>query len=304
MITNLYKSKSTSIAKIILKKHPYINTIYPYCRFLRNYDRRYMIMNNNEYEKCLKMVNENLNGNVAIFVDYDNIYHGLRSFALDANSDEYDIFNLLWRLYNRDVVRVFRAYADYDQIKVSLRNIQQKRVQIRHVYGNGLGEMFRKNASDIELSIDAIETCYKDISVNTFVFVTTDSDMIPIMSRMIYKGKKVHLLYIGVNSSQYQDITQYAHVSYDLVNIFDINTERAKPEFWKDSVLEHISNWYSDPKNKGKIYGAKWLNEDMQQKFQMSQKLASSVIQYLEENRFITKELNTEKGIEGYIINS
>lgn len=152
---------------------------------------------------------------------------------------------------------------------------------IRQVYGNGLGEKYRKNASDIELSIDAIESTHKT-EIDTYVFMTADSDMIPIMSRMIFKGKKVHLYYLGANTSQYQDITKYAHLSRDLITVFNIDVEKGKPEYWKDMAIKHMEKWYQDKRNINKLYGAKWLNEGLQSEFFVSYKLASSIIEYLE----------------------
>ena len=86
-----------------------------------------------------------------------------------------------------------------------MKELQEQRVQIRNVYGNGKEEKYRKNASDIELSIDVLESYYRDKDIDTYVIVTADSDMIPIMSRMMYKGKDVHLFYTKENVSQVQE---------------------------------------------------------------------------------------------------
>lgn len=119
---------------------------------------------------------------------------------------------------------------------------------------------------------------------------------------MIYKGKKVHLYYIDENRSQYQNITNYAHLSEDILKIFKISLERKKPEYWIDDAKNVIIEWYNDPRNNGKMLGGKWLNQELQEKLFMSHKLASDVIQYLEQNQYIKKESN-DKNIEGYVIN-
>ncbi|WP_069649761.1 NYN domain-containing protein [Caloranaerobacter ferrireducens] len=264
-------------------------------------------MTNEKIIEIKEKVKEQNVQNVGIFVDFDNIYYGLRDFAINLNDENYCIFKMLNDIYEKDRIRTMRAYADFDQVNgIKLKSLQEKRVQIRNVYGNGREEKYRKNASDIELSIDAIETYYKNENIDTYVFVTADSDMIPIMSRMMYKGKKVHLYYIDENRSQYQNITNYAHLSEDILTIFNISLERKKPEYWLDDVINIINQWYNNPKNNNKLLGGKWLNQELQEKLFMSHNLASNVIQYLEENEYIKKvsRVLNDKNIEGYILNS
>ena len=74
--------------------------------------------------------------NVAIFVDYDNIYYGLSEYGINLENERYDIFHIMNELYEFDKIRVMKAFADFEQIKVSLRHLQEKRVQIHNVYGN------------------------------------------------------------------------------------------------------------------------------------------------------------------------
>ncbi|HOM03753.1 MAG TPA: NYN domain-containing protein [Acetivibrio sp.] len=239
--------------------------------------------------------------NVAIFVDFDNIYYGMKDYGINCEDVNYCIFTLLNKLYPKDMIRTMRAYADFDQVKVSLKLLQSKRVQIRNVYGNGKEEEHRKNASDIELSIDAIETYYKDNNIDTYVFLTSDSDMIPIMSRMLYKGKLVHLFYLNGHTTQYQNIGEYCHLSYDLIEIFEIDINRSKPEYWKDAALTEIDNWYKIKAGSNKLLGGKWLNELFCEKLMLSRKLSSALIDYLIANNFIEEKTN-DTGAKGYII--
>ncbi|CAH1226220.1 hypothetical protein PAECIP111893_05332 [Paenibacillus plantiphilus] len=260
-------------------------------------------MDNYSLNLLKRQVLKETGDNVAIFIDYDNIYHGLKDYALDVHKD-CNIIDLLWDIYGRNRVRTIKAYADFDQIDITLRDLQQNRVQIRQVYGNGRGEKNRKNASDIELSIDAVECYYKNSDIDTYVFVTADSDMIPIMSRTMFNGNKVHLYYMSTNVSQYQDITDYAHISQDFIKLFKINIERAKPHFWLNNAKDMITKWYADSRNRDKLYGPSWLNEGLRESFGMSYKLASGTIQYMEDTKLIEKIKHTVKGntIEGYIL--
>ena len=229
--------------------------------------------------------------NVGIFVDFDNIYYGFRDYGIEFNIErEYDLFSLMNELYGMDCIRTMRAYADFDQVDVTLRLLQENRVQIRNVYGNGQNEHSRKNASDIELSIDAVESYYSNKDIDTYVFVTADSDMIPVMSRMIYKGKKVHLFYIGSNLSTHQDMKNYCHLHSDLIEVFNIDKARREAPYYKDSAMSVIKNWFEKSYNKGKTLGGKWLSEELQKNLHVSIKLSSEIIEYLKSENLIVEQ--------------
>lgn len=242
--------------------------------------------------------------NVGIFVDFDNIYYGMRDFGINFDSERnYDVFSLMNDIYGKDHIRTMRAYADYDQVQVTLRLLQENRVQIRNVYGNGQKEHNRKNASDIELSIDAIESYYSNKDIDTYVFITADSDMIPVMSRMIYKGKNVHLFYIGDNLSTHQDMTNYCHLYSDLIELFGIDTNRRNAEYYRDSAMGVITTWFERNKNKSTTLGGKWLSDELQANLFVSIRLASDIIEYLKNENLILEQTKEDNGSKYYVIN-
>lgn len=235
--------------------------------------------------------------NVGIFIDFDNIFYTLKDYGVNFEEDNECIFSLINSIYGKERIRTLRAYADFDQVKMSLRKLQTKRVQIRNVYGNGKSEENRKNASDIELCIDAIETYYKDSSIDTFVFFTSDSDMIPIMSRLVYKGKQVHLYYVNGHTSQYAETVDYTDFSYDLLKLLEIDENRAAPEFWKDKALNVIDAWHNQLKNRGKNLGGSWLNTELQNNIFVSTSLASKIMGYLTTEGYVIEENYSYKNI-------
>lgn len=237
--------------------------------------------------------------NVCILIDYDNLFYTMKRYAIDVTDDEYNICKFFNMIYGKDKIRSFRAYADFDQVKVSLRKLQEQRVQIRNVYGNNRDDKYRKNASDIELSIDAIESTYKDENIDTYVIVTSDSDMIPIMSRLKYKAKKIHLYYISQNTSQTIHFDTFCDFSCDLLKLFNINAELGNPEYWFEKVKLKISEWYKDTNNANKLYGFTWLKKDMVNDFKISEYYASEIINLMNDKRIILKKQN-ENNITGF----
>lgn len=256
-------------------------------------------MVNKIYLKVIKRRAELCSGeNIGIFIDLDNIYYNLEDFGIRMTDTDYNIIPILWSIYDWNKVRCVKAYADYDQLKIKLRDLQKQRIQIRQVYGNGYGDDSRKNASDIELSLDALETLYKDNNIDTYVFVTADSDMIPIMSRMVYKNKKVHLYYFSSHISQSQNIIQYAHLAVDIVKLFTIDTRRKEAIYWRDKIIQVIREWHKSSKNQNKALGASFLRNELNEKLNISNSLIGESILILDKEKAVKKRKKIVAGKE------
>ena len=247
-------------------------------------------MSNESIEELRQKLNETKN--VAIFVDFDNIYYSLKDFGIVMGEGSYDIFKILNDIYTKEKIRVFKAYADFEQVRVSFKWLQDNRVQIRNVFGNGLEENSRKNASDIELSIDAIEAFYRKPEVDTFVFVTSDSDMIPVMNKLMFDGKKVHLYYIDEHTSQYQSLNNMCNLSIELVDMLEIDRERGTLSYWIDDAKKAIDGWYTEPRNLGKTLGGRWLQTLLCEKLGLTKDKSDKLVRFLEEEGHIFEGRN------------
>lgn len=250
-------------------------------------------------ERAVKAMNKKSKlDNVAIFVDYDNVYWTLmNNYSYDPGSKDpkQNIIELLWDRYKQDNVRTFRVYADFERVQTSLTGLQQKRVQIRHVYSNGKEGNFNKNSSDIELCIDAIETTYKDPNISCYVFVTADSDMIPILSRMMYKGKRVELYYLSKAAPQHVDMTNYAHSSNDLLDFLRIKEKQYDVNNYIVESVKFIKDWQSQYSQTDRFLGAPWLRSKLAEKFAVPANIASEILERLRVEELITdsrKELS------------
>lgn len=247
--------------------------------------------------------------NIGIFIDYDNVYWTLmNNHKFDPNTDEIEknLFEKLWKTYGRENVRTFKAYADFEKVGTNLTSLQKKRIQIRHVYSNGKDEDKRKNSSDIELSIDVIESTYREQNINRYVIVTADSDMIPIVSRLMYKGKTVDLYYLNDAVSDEKDnITTYANNCYNLYQYLGLSITEYNAEEYVDKSLEIIHRWSSEPRNEDYALGYKKLREMLEKQLDVPSKVATEVITILEKNNFILdEEKETSKGkYKGKVLN-
>ncbi|QYY44570.1 NYN domain-containing protein [Aneurinibacillus thermoaerophilus] len=251
--------------------------------------------------------------NVAVFVDYDNVYWTLMntySHNPDHEDPQKNLFVKLWRKYGQDNVRTFRAYADFEKIRTQLTSLQKKRIQIRHVYSNGKDGDHRKNSSDIELCIDAIESTYKDSSITCYVFVTADSDMIPIISRMMYKGKRVELYYLSEAAPKHIDMTSFVHYHEDLLDFLNVEVKSYDIEDYIIEGLLFIKQWQEKYEETDRFLGIPWLRMQYASKFSLPGNKSSELIEkmklegLIEEKRKFVKGENklslslTEKGLQ------
>ncbi|ASS70130.1 NYN domain-containing protein [Bacillus atrophaeus] len=252
------------------------------------------IVSNSTQQTIRTMNIENKLDNVAIFVDYDNVYWSLmNNFNHDPDHEleEKNLFSKLWDRYGQDNVRAFRVYADFQKIRSSLTRLQKKRVQIRHVYSNGKEGDYRKNSSDIELCIDAIENTYKDPSISCYVFVTADSDMIPIMSRLMYKGKRVELFYLSKTAPKYIEMKQYVHYAEDLVELLGVEEKKYDLGKLSIQILVEIKKWHeSNADREDRFLGIGWLKKDLVAKLAVPAELVSELLEDLKQQSLIIEE--------------
>jgi uncharacterized protein (TIGR00288 family) len=116
---------------------------------------------------------------VAVLIDYENV--GLKSiqWLFDQLSD-----------VGRIIVK--RAYADWSAAASQREHRQQRDrllelgIEPIHLFISGSG----KNSSDIRLVIDAVELLYLS-TVDTFVIVSSDTDFVPLVSKLRAAGKTV-----------------------------------------------------------------------------------------------------------------
>jgi uncharacterized LabA/DUF88 family protein len=243
--------------------------------------------------------------NVAIFVDYDNIYWTLINFQHhpDHEVPEKNLFLRLWDLYGRDNIRVFKAYADYEQVKNDLTRLQHKRIQVRHVYANGKTENKRKNSSDIELCIDAIETTYKDPSITCFVFVTADSDMIPIMSRLMYKGKRVELFYVDSTAPKHTDITNFCHKAYNLMEFLNVEVKTIQYDEYIGPGILAIKKWHEKHEgNPNVFFGKLFMKNCFTSDLQLIPQHASRLVDLFIGEKIVVERHNN--GRTEYVLNT
>lgn len=217
----------------------------------------------------------NLGKDIAIFIDLDNVYYGLKKYHMDPDHPEPDhnLFLRLQQYYGKDSIRMMEAYADFELLDISMMSLQRKRVHVNQVYGNGRGGEERKNASDIQLCLDVMEVLYKIPEVSTYVIVSADQDMVPLLDRLWLHGKRVELFCLFdeslSKSAQLPEFCDKTHNLFQFLNIPQYQNLSQLDRLIQNAVVQ-IYEWYEDPNNSGKSYGSTWIKKDFMRKLHIS----------------------------------
>jgi uncharacterized protein (TIGR00288 family) len=111
---------------------------------------------------------------IAVLIDYENVGLNAIQWLFDQISD-----------MGRVTVR--RAFADWSVAASQRDQLLELGIEPIHLFHSVKSG---KNSSDIRLAIDAIELLYQS-PVDTFVIVSSDSDFVPLVSKLRSAGKTV-----------------------------------------------------------------------------------------------------------------
>ncbi len=149
-------------------------------------------------------------GDVAVFIDFENIYISVRN-RFETNPNFESIMETCEQ-YGR--VTIARAYADwyrYPRITNALyaNAIEPMYVPTYH-YDRDEGRTGRaiKNAVDMHICIDMMRTLYAFPNIGTFVLVTGDRDFIPLINAIRQLGHRT--VVIGVAEATASHLAQAA----------------------------------------------------------------------------------------------
>jgi uncharacterized LabA/DUF88 family protein len=123
-----------------------------------------------------------MDNRIAVFIDFDNM-------ALSMREDEtFRVSFVLDRLKEKGKILLKRAYADWTRFQKYQRELQENGVEMIEMPTRGIQQ---KNAADIKIVIDALETAFARDYVDIFAIVSGDSDFTPLVSKLREYNKTV-----------------------------------------------------------------------------------------------------------------
>jgi uncharacterized LabA/DUF88 family protein len=126
---------------------------------------------------------------IAVFVDFENLVLGaVKELPDETNPAPYEAITRLCRGYGNASVR--RAYADWANPRFGghQEDLAMNGVDLIQVARVGIQN---KNAADIRMAVDAMETLIVHPEVSVFVLVSGDGDYSPLVQRLREFGKWV-----------------------------------------------------------------------------------------------------------------
>lgn len=195
---------------------------------------------------------------VAVFWDLDNIYWGLSNFyGANAEIMLMQLIDKIWDIYKDDKVRIFSAYADFEKGPRIQTEIQRKRVTTRHVSSSRRHSDMVRNAVDIELSLDALETLIKFPDIDCYAITSADKNIIPLMNRVKYYGKSVHLFFLEAFIGTDSSLLDYADEAVSLELLLGLDPIKIDSIDIESLVLQGVSlvnSFYLRNAGKPKMY--------------------------------------------------
>lgn len=159
--------------------------------------------------------------NIAIFIDYDNVSICLEKYyELYADNERKDLktkfINIIKNIFKNDRIITFKAFADFEKVDAGLTVLQKNQVELRHIYSSNQ----RKNASDIALSVDVIKSLYSKNTIEKYVLISSDSDMLPVINEIRYFAKDPVVIYSKYGSVEgYENFVPEYFIIEDLLGL-------------------------------------------------------------------------------------
>ena len=144
--------------------------------------------------------------NAITYIDYENIYELLKKSGHDPL--EMNFFKVIQEKLKTTGLNIIDiiVFANFEKNgsvnKDSKRYLRSMGLQTRHASNNG------KNCGDLELTVDALRDLYKNPSIDVFVVISSDRDIIPLLKAIKYENKVSYV--ISTRNGFNQIVAKYA----------------------------------------------------------------------------------------------
>jgi uncharacterized protein (TIGR00288 family) len=202
------------------------------------------------------MPTESNRPDVAVFIDFENVYVSVRD-KLDANPNFESIMD---RCEDFGRVVIARAYADwyrYPRVTSALYANSIEPIYVpTYYYDRDLGRTGRaiKNSVDMNLCIDAMKTLFTNTNIAKFVLATGDRDFIPLVNSIRQQGKEVIIIGVGGAASSHLAQSADEFIFYETLvgkkpaGELSKDLPRAKmPEKGRDYEAEYVDEQIQAP---------------------------------------------------------
>ncbi|MGO1053052.1 NYN domain-containing protein [Crossiella sp. CA198] len=138
-------------------------------------------------------------GAVAVFLDFENLVLGAGVGAGGPGPEPIPDTALRWLCRGFGNASIRRAYADWRDVRFGRYEKALATNGVDLVQMGRFTPGSHKNAADIRLAVDAMETLITHPEIGVFILITGDSDFTPLVQRLREFGK--HVVGVGTETS-------------------------------------------------------------------------------------------------------
>ena len=189
--------------------------------------------------------------NVALFIDYENVYKNLLEEKRNAIRDGFfEKVREWYKKRNRRLVKI-AVYCNFDNDDMhdsyhqSL--LQSYGVETIHTSNQG------KNFADLQITIDVLTAMHMNSNIDEFIIMSNDKDMTPLLTNLRYNKRKVSVITVG--DSYNNSICSFAD---EQISYYDIIEEPVQSLFIESVEARIMKNLaFQFEKNKTNFEGLK-----------------------------------------------
>jgi len=183
--------------------------------------------------------------NASIYVDYENIFKRLQTYGKTPTQIKFfeSINKRLKEEYKLNVIDNL-VYCNFEKTEFFNSNhqtqLQSLGLQTRHTSNNG------KNSADLEMTVDALKTLYKNDKIDVFILISCDRDLIPLIKAIKSENKIAFVLStkIGFNKivAEYADFHEFIEDFFDLNEVIPVVSEHEILESANNIKVEDLTS--------------------------------------------------------------
>jgi uncharacterized LabA/DUF88 family protein len=168
-----------------------------------------------------------VNLNVAVYVDYENIYKRLKDYSLHPIRDLnfFEVLSKKLKEANLNIIK-FVSFSNFEDSDFSVYDqtlIRNYGVDVRHC------SVDSKSSTDTELIIEVISDVYKNPQVDMFVLVSNDRDYVPLLQAIKLNSKKTYSL--STKNGFNEVVNVFADHHQYIEDLFQLEEEQENDEY-------------------------------------------------------------------------
>lgn len=198
-------------------------------------------------ENTLNVIAQKTLYNVALFIDYENVYKNLLKENRNIIRDGFFEKIREWcRQNNRRLVKI-AVYCNYDNedLHESYHQSLLQSYGVESIHTSNQG----KNFADLQITIDVLTAMHLNDNIDEFFIMSNDKDMTPLLNNIRYNKRKVSVVTVG---DKYNDaICSFSDSQIRYENIIKTGVQHTYIDILEEKIKKNL--YYYFEKNKEKI---------------------------------------------------